>query len=350
MDFLKLNILALTCLVCYCRVQMNGKSIPLVINTWNFKNGATTAWELVKQGKSALDAVEAGCSRCEDEQCDYTVGFGGSPDENGETTLDAMIMDGPTHDVGAVGALRRVKHAISVARKVLEHTEHTLLVGDQATQFALSMGFKEENLSTAYSIQNWREWKDKSCQPNFWKNVHPDPKISCGPYRNSYGNHSSMQQQVHPKKIVFDSHNHDTVGMIVIDKNNRIAAGTSSNGASHKIPGRVGDSPIPGSGAYVDQDVGGAAATGDGDVMMRFVPSFYAVENMRRGLTPTKAAEESIRSIIVKYPSFSGAIIAANMNGEYGAACHGIKNGFHFCVSNVNSGNITIKAIPCIDA
>ncbi|GIY84509.1 n(4)-(Beta-N-acetylglucosaminyl)-L-asparaginase, partial [Caerostris extrusa] len=291
-----------------------GVNLQLVINTWPFTNGTAKAWDVISKGGSALDAVESGCSQCEIEQCDHTVGYGGSPDENGETTLDAMIMDGPTHNVGGVASLRRIKSAISVARKVLENTEHSLLVGDLATQFAVSMGFKEESLSSDYSKGLWKEWKKNSCQPNFWMNVVPDPKASCGPYKclpiSKYVTNKTDSSE-------FGAHNHDTIGMLAIDVDGKIAGGTSSNGAKFKIPGRVGDSPIPGSGVYVDQDVGGAAATGDGDVMLRFVPSYNTVENMRRGMNPTAAAQDSIKRIIAKYPSFSGAIIAATMKGEY---------------------------------
>jgi len=129
-----------------------------------------TAWDVLNINKgSALDAVEQGCTVCEEEQCDGTVGYGGSPDENGETTLDAMIMDGPTHRSGCVAGLRRIKGAVSVARKVMEHSHHTLLVGEWATQFALQMGFKEEDLTTTDSSDVYNEWKTANCQPNYWR-------------------------------------------------------------------------------------------------------------------------------------------------------------------------------------
>uniref|UniRef100_T1JAV2 Uncharacterized protein n=1 Tax=Strigamia maritima TaxID=126957 RepID=T1JAV2_STRMM len=113
------------------RLPSHNNAWPIVVNTWAFKEAAEKAWSILKQNGSALDAVEKGCATCEQLQCDGTVGYGGSPDENGETTLDAMIMDGVTHKAGAVGALRRIKNAISVARHVMEYTDHTMLVGDQ---------------------------------------------------------------------------------------------------------------------------------------------------------------------------------------------------------------------------
>lgn len=187
-------------------------------------------------GGSALDAVEQGCSTCETLQCDGTVGFGGSPDENGETTLDAMIMDGETHAVGAVGCLRRVKNAIGVARKVLEHTGHTLLVGELATDFAIKMGFPEENLSTEFSQKMHNDWKGEKCQPNFWRNVRPDPTTSCGPYGPTSLPTSNSGSGARPNSNI-DRFNHDTISMVAIDSEGRIASGTSSNGARHKIPG-----------------------------------------------------------------------------------------------------------------
>lgn len=117
---------------------------------------------------SALDAVEAGCKVCEQLQCDGTVGFGGSPDENGQTALDAMIMDGESMNVGAVANLQNIKDAISVARHVLDHTSHSLLVGSAATQFAVSMNFRSEALNTTKSNEIWKDWETNNCQPNFW--------------------------------------------------------------------------------------------------------------------------------------------------------------------------------------
>lgn len=153
-------------------------------------------------------------------------------------------MDGQTMNIGAVASLRNIKDAIAVARHVLENTKHTLLVGEEATNFALSMGFKQENLSTAKSKQIYNDWKLRNCQPNFWTNVIPNPSMSCGPYEPVTGTHS--KNSINDINSFFSENNHDTIGMVAIDKAGKIVAGTSTNGASHKIPGRVGDSPIPG--------------------------------------------------------------------------------------------------------
>jgi N4-(beta-N-acetylglucosaminyl)-L-asparaginase len=156
--------------------------LPVVINTWPFIEATEEAMDSLKSGGTYLDAVEKGCSKCETLQCDGSVGYGGSPDELGNTTLDAMIMDGVSHDVGSVGCLKRVKSAISVARAVMEYSEHTLLVGKDATNFAVQMGFKEESLNTNKSLGIWKSWKENNCQPNYRQHVQPDPTRFCGPY------------------------------------------------------------------------------------------------------------------------------------------------------------------------
>ncbi|ODM93992.1 N(4)-(Beta-N-acetylglucosaminyl)-L-asparaginase [Orchesella cincta] len=323
-------------------------ALPVVINTWRFTESAQTAWNILATGGNALDAVERGCTRCEELQCDTTVGYVSSPDENGETTLDAMIMDGETHAVGAVGCLRKVKNAISVARKVMEHTKHTLLVGELATDFAAKMGFTLESLETDESLQMHNDWKENKCQPNFWKNVTPDPATNCGPYRpipsSSISTISTKKEESRPK---IDEFNHDTIGMVVIDANGRIASGTSSNGARNKIPGRVGDAPITGAGSYVDKEVGGAACTGDGDIMARFLPSLLTVEEMRRGATPEIAARFAISRIAKYYPSFSGGIVAVNLQGEIGAACHNLPNGFPFSYVQPESPDVKVDVVQC---
>jgi len=287
---------------------------PLVVNTWAFTTATGKAWELLSSGANALDAVEKGVGQCEIDRCDGSVGYGGSPDENGETTLDAMIMDGETMRVGSVGGLRRIKNAISVARYVLDYTTHTLLVGDQATNFAKQMGFKEESLTTNDSQRIYNDWVRNRCQPNFWKNVTPNSTQSCGPY--------------HPTPNKNDNNNkqhvgHDTISMTVFDKDGKIASAASTNGLTHKIPGRVGDTPVTGAGAYSDKEGGGCGATGDGDIMMRFLPCFYAVEKMKNGASPQQAAELSLKRILKYETNFRGALFTVNTKGEIGASCHG---------------------------
>ena len=134
-------------------------SLPIVINTWPWTNATQAAWDTMQATGYAMDAAEAGCRKCQIEQCDGTVGYGGSPDSTGHTTLDAMIMDGTAMDVGAVGDLQNIRDAVGVARAVLEHTSHTLLAGNQATDFAVQMGFEVQSLETEHSLDIWSNWK-----------------------------------------------------------------------------------------------------------------------------------------------------------------------------------------------
>uniref|UniRef100_K7G245 Aspartylglucosaminidase n=1 Tax=Pelodiscus sinensis TaxID=13735 RepID=K7G245_PELSI len=216
--------------------RAGGAALPLVVNTWAFRKATETAWCTLKSGGSELDAVERGCGQCEIEQCDGTVGFGGSPDEHGETTLDAMIMDGNTMEVGAVADLRRIKNAIGVARKVIQHTKHTLLVGESASFFAESMGFQCEDLTTQNSLSIYLRWLNQSCQPNYWKNVIPDASKSCGPYKQA--KQFNSEEWINSQRRI-NIHNHDTIGMIVIGASGNVAVGTSTNGAVHKMQGLV---------------------------------------------------------------------------------------------------------------
>lgn len=306
-------------------------SPPLIINTWSGPfTGATNAAflsltntsgpQLRPSGFHALNAVQAGCQACQSSQCDGTVGFGGSPDESCETTLDALIMDGQTLNAGAVANLRRVKDAIGVARHVLDYTQHTLLAGDQAAQFAIENGFIEETLSTAESLKTCHDWQASNCQPNYRLNVHPNPLSSCGPYTPLS---STSPSHSYPPSSHADIHSHDTLSLIALAADASMAACTTTNGASHKIPGRVGDGPIPGSGSYVDSAAGGCGATGDGDIMMRFLPCYQAVESLRRGLPPQEAAEDAVRRILARYPEAKTGIVVMDKRGEHAAAASG---------------------------
>lgn len=342
-------LLVLFAMIYFVGILVNTRKLtaPIVINTWNFTDANVKAWQELEENHSALDAVEKGCSQCEIDRCDGTVGWGGSPSETGETTLDAMIMDGETYDVGAVGGIRRIKSAISVARLVLERTNHTLLVGDMATKFAVGFGFQEESLTSKESTKIHQEWLDNSCQPNFWKNVSPDPRKSCGPYKpiplGDRAKRIRVTSSGKPSRQdaggdFAPSRGHDTIGMVAMDSSRRLASGTSTNGLRHKILGRVGDSPVPGAGSYAAKEAGAAAATGDGDVMMRFLLSYQAVENLRRGMSADEAAHDVIMRQVSRtgrpYPE--AAVIVLSKDGSYGAACSGFAR-FPYLVSDMKS-------------
>uniref|UniRef100_A0A914UIU4 N(4)-(beta-N-acetylglucosaminyl)-L-asparaginase n=1 Tax=Plectus sambesii TaxID=2011161 RepID=A0A914UIU4_9BILA len=211
------------------------------------------------------------------------------------------------------------------------------------------MGFTEESLQTDESKKMYDLWKAGHCQQNFRKDVLPNPRTSCGPYhpKRSAAEFDSQAQKATESANNEITSNHDTIGMVIIDANADVSVGTSTNGATHKIPGRVGDAPLPGAGAYVDNAVGGAAATGDGDVMMRFLPSYHAVELMANGATPSEATRSAIERIKPFYPAFTGAVIAADKKGRYGAACHGIPT-FSYCVFNNHSDAVQVITVDCI--
>lgn len=323
-------------------VAQTSPGFPFVINTWGgpFTAATDAAYlSLQDSATSALDAVQVGCSTCEKNQCDGSVGFGGSPDENCETTLDAMIMDGTTMKSGSVAGLRRIKDAIAVARHVLEYTTHTLLAGDLATQFAVSNGFPLSNLTTAEQAQRCAAWKEGSCQPNYRINVSPDPKASCGPYTGIALNSSSP---AYKRALTPDGSqtSHDTISMITIHSSGIMAAGTSTNGATWKVPGRVGDGPITGSGSYVDGDIGGCGATGDGDIMMRFLPCYQAVENLRQGMNPKAAAEDAVKRILRKYPKGSYGIVVVDKDGQHGGAGSGWTFTYAFRGGSMNATEV----------
>jgi N4-(beta-N-acetylglucosaminyl)-L-asparaginase len=235
-----------------------------------------------------------------------------------------MIMDGNSKEAGAVGCLKRIKNAIGVARKVMEETYHTILAGEDATRFAIEMGFPQESLTTNASYTLWKNWMDHGRVPNYWKHGRPT---------NALHNSSKLL----PK-------GHDTIGMLAIDKFGNIACGTSTNGLTFKIPGRVGDSPIVGAGAYCDSDVGAASGTGDGDVMMRFLPSFAAVTYMRMGKNVLEACNLAMQPIGQYFPKFSGALICLAKNGSFAAARYGLKE-FPFSIQNINMQDAQVVTV-----
>jgi len=269
-------------------------SLPLVIATWNVRDATETAWEVLQKGKSALDAVEQGCMIEEANIKNQSVGKGGLPDRDGNVTLDACIMN-KDGDCGAVVYLHNITHAVSVARKVMEETPHVMLAGKGAEQFAYEKGFKKEILLTEASRKAWEDWKIKS-----------------------------------EYKPIINIENHDTIGMLAIDKNGDISGACTTSGLAYKMAGRVGDSPIIGSGLFVDNEVGAAVATGLGEEVVKTVGSFLVVELMRQGSTPQEACEEAVNRIVSKpnsdYKNFQVGYIAINKQGETGS--YSIHKGF----------------------
>lgn len=273
---------------------------PIVISTWKQEKAHVAALATLARGGSALDIVEAGVRVPEADPNDTSVGYGGLPDRDGYVTLDACIMD-EKGNAGSVTFLQHIMHPISVARAVMEKTPHVMLSGTGAFKFALAQGFKKENLLTKSSEKAWQDW-----------------------------------QKTAQYKPIVNIERHDTIGMLAIDAKGHISGACSTSGLAYKMHGRVGDSPVIGGGAFVDNEVGGACATGLGELIMRICGSFLVVELMRQGRTPQQACEEAVRRITTKqdYKDVQAGFLAINKQGEYGA--FSIQPGFSFTVSQQN--------------
>lgn len=286
---------------------------PIVLSTWDFGLQANVAaWEILKNKGRALDAVEAGVKIPEGDPKERSVGYGGRPDRDGRVTLDACIMD-ENANMGAVACLEYIKHPIAVARAVMEKTPHVMLVGDGALQFALSQGFKKENLLVEESEKEWKEWLKTS-----------------------------------QYKPIANIENHDTIGMIALDAEGNLSGACTTSGMAFKMHGRVGDSPIIGAGLFVDNEVGAATATGHGEEVIRISGCHLVVELMRQGKSPQKACEEAVMRIVrltqkrnKDLKDIQVGFIALNKQGEYGAYC--IQGGFNYAVQN-DTGNRLIDA------
>ena len=253
-----------------------------------------------------LDAIEKGIGLVEADVSNASVGIGGIPNAEGVVQVDACIMSGPDHDAGSVAGVEDILHPISVARKVMEETRHVMLVGDGAKSFALNQGYSTTPLLTDSQKTKWEKWKEKQSVPEI------------------------------------DEQNHDTIAMIGVDSEGNVFGGCSTSGWGYKVPGRVGDSPIIGSGLYVDNEVGGAGATGIGENVMRYCASFMIVEAMRQGLSPQEACEATIERIVRKDSKNAEELainfIAVNRDGEIGAA--GTSKGFQYSVTTAQGTRV----------
>ena len=263
------------------------KNNPIILSTHNHGLPANdAAWETLLNGGNAMDAAEAGARVTEADPTITSVGFGGLPDEKGNVTLDACVMDS-NGNAGSVAFLQNIKHPVSVARKVMEDTKHVMLVGEGARLFAVSQGFEEMDLLTVESRQAWKEW-DKN------------------------------RREMTPHET------HDTISVLVQDKNGDLAGACTTSGWAYKLHGRVGDSPIIGAGLFVDNEIGCAAATGLGEEVIKTTGSFLVVELMRQGYDPTVACEEALNRVIKAHngkPNFQIGYIALRKDGEIGSAC-----------------------------
>jgi N4-(beta-N-acetylglucosaminyl)-L-asparaginase len=277
---------------------------PLVISTWRHGIQANeAAWEILSGGGYALDAVEAGVRVAEADPDVITVGYGGIPDASGKVTLDACIMD-EKGNAGSVAYLECIKHPISVARLVMEKTPHVMLSGSGAQKFALASGFKKEKLLTKDMRSRWKKWKKEE---------------------REFSTKINIENQL--------EENHDTISMLAIDKAGRLCGACTTSGMAFKMHGRVGDSPIIGAGLFVDGEVGGAAATGSGELVMKTLGSFLVVEFMRNGMSPEEACNAAIQRITKKIPDYHEhqiGFIAVSNSGIVGAAS--LQPGFDYAI------------------
>ena len=294
------------------------KGKPVVISTWDAGLRANkAAWEVLKEGGRALDAVEKGVMVTENEQ-NCCVGLGANPDRDGFVTLDACIMD-EFSNCGSVAFLERIKHPVSVARRVMEKTPHVMLVGSGAQQFAVAEGFPlEEQKLSPDAQKNYENWlKTSEYKPPA---INVESKQGHGPFA--------------PHKLENGEWNHDTIGMVAMDANGNLSGSCTTSGAGFKMRGRLGDSPIIGAGLFVDNEVGACTATGQGEDVIRVAGSHTVVELMRQGLSPEKACKTAIERIMrikgEKAKEIQVGFLAVNKKGEVGAFA--IHKGFSYAI------------------
>ena len=270
---------------------------PMVrsISTWKTTEANLKAGLLLDKGLDGLTAAVEGVAVEEENPKNTTVGFGGAPDRTGKVTLDACVMN-HLGDCGAVVAVENIVNVARLAKDVMEKTPHVMLAGKGAQDFAISEGYKQTDLLTEKSKEDWKKWLESE-----------------------------------EYKPIINIENHDTIGMLCLDKNNNISGACTTSGLAYKMKGRVGDSPIIGSGLFIDNKIGGAVATGLGEEVVKTVGSFLVVELMRQGKSPQEACETAVKRIVSSNSQenkFQVAYIAMNKNGEVGS--YSIEPGFTY--------------------
>jgi isoaspartyl peptidase/L-asparaginase-like protein (Ntn-hydrolase superfamily) len=295
---------------------------PAVIATWPFGQAAVrAALPLLDKGRPALEAAVAGAQVIEDDPKVNSVGYGGLPNSIGTVSLDACVMDGRTLNCGSVAAVENVVHVAALAQRVMERTPHVMLVGEGARLFAVQQGFPLQNLNTPESLAEWEKRRPK-----------PQP--------NPMGKAPAADRPQEPLP-----YGHDTVTVLALDQKGSLGGACSTSGLAHKLPGRVGDSPIIGAGLYVDDRAGAAGATGVGEEVIRIGGSLLVVEAMRAGRTPQEACEAAVRKVnevAVRrgvHPA-QVAFIALDVKGRYGAAAT-VQTNFQYAY--VNNGKVQLQ-------
>ena len=293
---------------------------PVVIASANGIRGVAKAYEMISQGADTLDAIIEGVKIQELDPEDQSVGLGGLPNEDGVVQLDASCMHGPTKRAGAVACLEGIATPSLVAKAVMDYTDHILLVGDDARQFALKMGFKEQDLLTEASRQAWLRWKAGRGGPYNW--LTPP-----GTGRGRAGGPAGTSYDAEDAEVPFTT---GTINMNAVNAAGDISSVTTTSGISWKIAGRVGDSPIIGAGQYCDNTVGAAGSTGRGEANIKVCGSFLAVEFMRQGMAPEQALLKVMERVIAVTeprlldergrPFFDLAFYAVHKDGRFAGA------------------------------
>lgn len=266
-----------------------------ILATWEQpgKVGIEAGLQAIREGVDLRTVLERGLAACELDPDLLAIGLGALPNTDGDVELDASMMDGADLSAGAVCSVRGIVPVISVARRVMERTKHIMLAGEQARRYAISQGFKVQNLMTAENIRRYDEWRQ------------------------------SPEQVEHEYVHSRSEHYHDTVTMLGWESPGHVVAASSTSGLAWKMPGRVGDSPIVGAGIYADDEAGAAGATGCGEELWRAAASFRTVEFMRRGMTAQEACEETVRQMIRRQPGaldMMCVVLAVRNDGDFGAA------------------------------
>lgn len=305
---------------------------PIVISTWDSGMPVNAeAWKILSTSGSALDAVEAGAIHIENE-INCCVGLGGYPDRDGIVTLDSCIMDHHAN-CGAVAGIERIKHPVSVARKVMEKTPHVILVGAGAQQFAIENGFILESNTLSNDAQNaYTEWLKKSeYKPVI--NIENQPAGQAGKKQNG---------PFAPNFFEDGTVNHDTMGLVAMDVKGNLSGAVTTSGMAFKLHGRVGDSPIIGAGLFVDNEIGAATSSGTGEEVIRICGTHLVVEFMRQGYSPEMACKKAVERIVkrdkAKAKTLQVGFLAMNKKGQYGA--YAIQKGFVFSVKSNNENQI----------
>ena len=305
---------------------------PIVVSTWDSGMPVNAeAWKILSTNGRALDAVEAGARHIEDK-IDCCVGLGGYPDRDGIVTLDSCIMDEHSN-IGAVAGIERIKHPVSVARKVMEKTPHVILVGAGAQQFAIENGFTLESGELSESAkQAYKDWLKKS-EYTPVINIENLPAGQAGKKQNG---------PFAPNFFEDGTANHDTMGLVAMDALGNLSGAVTTSGMAFKLHGRVGDSPIIGAGLFVDNEVGAATSSGTGEEVIRICGTHLVVEFMRQGYSPELACKKAVERIVnrdkAKAKTLQVGFLALNKKGQYGA--YAIQKGFVFSVKSGNENQI----------